>query len=75
MRKRAAETLLALCRLLGPDIERGSADRSRVARCLDTLKAVKHDRVKPTRESMVATHAAFEDLRDWMQRNPVRLFL
>ena len=75
VRKRAAETLLALRRLLGPDIERGCADRTRVARCLDHLKAVKHDRVKPARESMGHCFTAFEDLVAWMQRNPVRLLL
>jgi hypothetical protein len=73
VRKSAAETLLALARMLGPDLEGGGgAERRRVPRCLVYLRDIKHDRVKPTREALAACGAAFEDLEAWLEGHPVR---
>jgi hypothetical protein len=72
-RKAAADTLLALNRILGPLLEHGaSAERRRVPRCLDALMRAKHDRVRPVRESVSSAIAAFSQLYDWMLENPVR---
>lgn len=74
MRKRAGETLLALARMLGPQIESGAgAERHRVQRMLACLRDVKHDKVKPAREALSVTVAAYEDLAAWLERHPVRV--
>jgi hypothetical protein len=76
VRKAAAETLLALCRMLGPEIENGAVqDRKRVPRVVDYLRAIKHDRVKPTREQFTITLAAFEELQTWMDEHSVCCFV
>ena len=76
VRKRAAEALHALAHFLGPDLEAGtSAERRRVPRCLEYLKAIKHDKVKPTREALAASVAAFEDLAGWLESHPVSIHL
>lgn len=73
VRKSAAETLLALARMLGPGVEAGAgAERKRVARCLVYLRDVRHDRVKPAREALSAAVAAYEDLAAWLEMHPVR---
>ena len=73
MRKAAAETLFALNRLLGPLLEHGaSSDRKRVPRCVDALAAARHDRVRPVRDAVVLAIAAFTELTEWMDDNPVR---
>lgn len=72
MRKRAAETLLSLVRYLGPQIETGSTDRQRIQRCLAYLREVKTDKVKPTRDSLSKSVAAYEQLASWVAQNPVR---
>jgi hypothetical protein len=71
VRKRAAETLLALGRLLGPDIETGCSERHRGERVMAYLRDIKHDRVKPTREAIAACLLLYEDLAAWMELNPV----
>lgn len=73
VRKAAAETLFALNRLLGPLLEHGaSSDRKRVPRCVDALAAARHDRVRPVRDAVVLAIAAFTELTEWMDDNPVR---
>jgi hypothetical protein len=76
VRKGAADALLAFNRLLGPDVEHNaSAERQRVPRCIEALTKVKHDRVKPVRVSITDAIAAYDELAEWMQANPVRLLL
>jgi hypothetical protein len=72
VRKGAADTLLALNRMLGPLLEHAAQpDRARVPRCIEAIKDAKHDRVRPVRDSMSAALAAFQELQDWMIVHPV----
>ena len=73
VRKGAADTLLALNRLLGPLLEHAAMPgRPRVPRCIEAISAAKHDRVRPVRDSMAAALSAFQELHDWMRSHPVR---
>jgi hypothetical protein len=72
VRKGAADTLLALNRMLGPLLEHSAMpDRPRVPRCIEAIKDAKHDRVRPVRDSMANALAAFQELHDWMSSHPV----
>lgn len=72
VRKGAADTLLALNRMLGPLLEHAAMpERPRVPRCIEAIAAAKHDRVRPVRDSMALVLTAFQELHEWSITHPV----